>query len=629
MSYVDQISQELHEYIELLEEDAGTTRKLQNWTQLTGYAAAVIGAIAIPSPISWFAAIPASVGLISAISQTLAEARLTGRLQLLPFMDASPELLGSLLTVDTRGDVQDDSIDDYMYMPPKRRSEFAMVMYCGQSIATLLAGIEHPVTQRSVYQQLCRVFHQKYGRYVRCTPFLDRGMEAKGLNYQAPSAVMEQLSTAIKLPEASQQLIDSGVNKDNDIGLTTRLGGLKDNVVNTQAEALEPSSEVSRTSPTTNPTTSKTEHLPLVEDLARQVKNTLIAGKGGCGKGMIVSNAGRKVKGYHPDTLIYFIDLKDKHEERSYWSFADVYANRNCRDLDPVEIWDWVESCIREFQSLPAPKLLIVDEVKFLSASLGIVKGNYNKFWHVINAFTSLGDADGIHVWLMTQATHAKAIGDGGADLGQFRVIGVVDSSDTGYYDTLVGTNAVQKHSGDPSFVKQTLIARSPVGRVYFDSKTSKWQALPRLDNYSHIDRDAGAVNLPPSPSKAAFEALAAQPQSVVYKPQAQAVALDEAPNISIDPRLQKVADIFISDMRNKGHMELTKGKVFKELPTIRKHVRSDENSNDPGRVEMWTRALIRASQAGLITYREGENTIHFGLVDGFNDEELSHLFLD
>lgn len=412
--------------------------------------------------------------------------------------------------------------------------------------------------------------------------------------------------------EASQELRDGGAQVKPWVGTTTRL---------TRVEAAAESGPEPATSSAPSQVTSE-QRPSLPEDLARQIKNILVAGKGGSGKGMLVSNAGRAAKRLHPDTLTCVIDLKDKPEERSYWEFADSYCHRNCRELDPAEVWDWIESCMREFQRMPAPKLLIVDEIKFLSASLGLVKEAYKTFWHIINAFTSLGDADGVHVWLMTQATHAKAIGDGGADLGQFRVIALVDSADVGYYDTLISTNAVQGHSS-PSFVKHTLMSRSPVGRVYFDSKTSHWYALSQLENYSQIDRDKGILYAPHVESTA-------EPQTVVYLPQAKApVGLDRAPDVSIDPRLQKVADIFISDMKSKGYVELAKGKVFKELPTIRKHVRVDENSNDGERVANWTRALIRASKAGLITYREGENTSYFGLVGGAEDAELSHLFFD
>ena len=231
------------------------------------------------------------------------------------------------------------------------------------------------------------------------------------------------------------------------------------------------------------------------DDLAKPIQNSLIIGKPGSGKGILLSNALRAARQAEPDRTIYVIDPKADPLERAYWDGCHCVASKPCNGLMPIDIWDWVQSCIKEFQLIKGPKLLVIDEIRFLSNTFARcndakVKALDN-FWYIIESFTSLGDASRSHVWAVSQSSHTADLKISGGTLGQFRVLALVNTADFGFYDTLTATNIVQKHP-DAFHLRDIVAAQSPVNRVYYDSKFRKWFPLPELKNYSGRDRDKG-----------------------------------------------------------------------------------------------------------------------------------------
>ncbi|NER80929.1 MAG: hypothetical protein F6K42_15440 [Leptolyngbya sp. SIO1D8] len=270
------------------------------------------------------------------------------------------------------------------------------------------------------------------------------------------------------------------------IGVNTRLNALP-----VPAESLPPESfsDLNSGKPTEN------ENQTIADDLGAHIQNSLIVGKPGSGKGILLSNALRVAKATHPKLKIYVIDPKGDPLEQPYWQGCDCVASKACQDLMPLEVWEWIQSCIREFQLIQGAKLLVIDELRYLSNTFARCNDKQTKaldnFWYIVESFTSLGDAQRSHVWGVSQSSHTADLKISGGTLGQFRVVALVNTVDFGFYDTLVSTNIVQRHP-DPTHLREVIAGRSPVHRVYYDSKSRKWDALPELTNYSSRDRDKG-----------------------------------------------------------------------------------------------------------------------------------------
>lgn len=233
----------------------------------------------------------------------------------------------------------------------------------------------------------------------------------------------------------------------------------------------------------------------IADDLGSQVQNSLIIGKPGSGKGILLSNALRVVRACQPKTQIYVIDPKGDPLEQPYWKGCHCVASKPCGGLMPLDVWEWVQSCIREFQLMSGPKLLVIDELRYLSNTFARCNDKQTKaldtFWYIIESFTSLGDAQGSHIWGVSQSSHTSDLKISGGTLGQFRVVALVNTVDFGFYDTLCATNIVQKHP-EPGHLRDAVAAQSPVHRVYYDSKFRKWFPLPAMKNFSGRDRDKG-----------------------------------------------------------------------------------------------------------------------------------------
>jgi hypothetical protein len=224
----------------------------------------------------------------------------------------------------------------------------------------------------------------------------------------------------------------------------------------------------------------------------------------------------------------------------------------------------------------------VVTELRFLSNTFARINDARTKaldtFWYVIESFTSLGDATRAHVWGESQSCHTADLKISGGTLGQFRVIALVNTVDFGFYDTLSATNIVQKHP-DPLHLRDSVAARSPVHRVYYDSKFRKWLPLPQLPNYSLRDRDKGRENV---------EALAA--------PVTRALPADEAPVLTTEDRV-------IAYLQKQG--EFVPAHQIKSAIAALKELSAEEVRG----------VLNRMAETGLIARRMSGVSVLFGVI--------------
>ena len=228
-----------------------------------------------------------------------------------------------------------------------------------------------------------------------------------------------------------------------------------------------------------------------VASMTDHIQNTAIIGKGGSGKGILLSNAIFEAARVNPGLKIVGIDPKNDPDETNYWSPCYKVFRKTTLNVDPDVIADWVNSAIDYYFQLPAPKLLIIDECRFLSQALQQCedKKAFSRFWYRVDSFTSLGDSQESHVWIVSQTAHAGDLGISGGCRSMFRCIALVTGEDPNYLEALTATRFVP---APPRGIKQLnqIIDDSPVNRAIYDSKQSSWLSLAKLNNYSAKDRD-------------------------------------------------------------------------------------------------------------------------------------------
>ena len=498
------IQRTLQRRLTALVADAQEERAAGDWTKLIGIVS--LGAGGFAAVTSGLAAIPITVGVIAYGSAVLGQARKTGRILLIPFNDTG---ISELITRFADVPVELPDLEDYAFMSAAQKAEYAMILCSGRRISQALSQLGSDEHRQFAYVVAKRRFMELYGAYIRDTPEILMSTDAAAVaeyllagedDFKELRAAAE--AKAVREAESETPGDRStpawGAEATGAVGPTTRL-----TPVEVQSAPMASVNAVHCTMNQAHPlhpqhhTAAQDVPPHLAEDVGTTVQNMLVIGKPGSGKDVLISNAWRAAKEADPNRTIYVIDPKGSPLESGYWQGADCVVSRPCLSLMPLEIWEWVISCIREFQLIEGPKLLILGELRFLSNTFARINDSKTKaldtFWYSIESFTSLGDAQQTHIWGISQSSHTADLKVSGGTLGQFRIIAVVNSMDFGFYDTLVATNVVQRYS-EPDHLQQIVAARSPVHRVYYDSKYRQWFPFPELPNFSDLDRDSRSI---------------------------------------------------------------------------------------------------------------------------------------
>ncbi|NEQ33990.1 MAG: hypothetical protein F6K04_23875, partial [Leptolyngbya sp. SIO4C5] len=343
--------------------------------------------------------------------------------------------------------------------------------------------------------------------------------------------------------DSSQTEPLAGEPQRSPIGTNTRLNALP-----VAAEPLQPDSAIAQSSTGYN----------IADDMATHVQNTLIVGKPGSGKGILLSNALRAIQRRSPNTRIVAIDPKGSPDEQGYWQGCYKVFAEETLHWSPSRVAKWVNDCIDDFFQMQGPKLLVVDECKHLSQTLKRCddKGaSFKTFWYRIESFTSMGDATQSHVWCVSQTAHAADLAVTGGTRSMFRAVAIVTGEDVGYVDSLTSTKFIPPPKEGVSYV-QELIGESPVSRAFYCSKQRDWFPLMPLSNYSNIDRDRRTRI---EPEQNPREQLEAQYQAV----QTAAAAPEKADSDESD-LYQQVCDKIVELAEKRGDKGITARDVMR-----------------------------------------------------------------
>jgi len=251
-------------------------------------------------------------------------------------------------------------------------------------------------------------------------------------------------------------------------------------------------------------------------DLGQNPQSALIAGVPGSGKGILVSNAVRVLRQKHQALIVMMIDPKGDPKEKGYWQgVVNIYRSMNLMNCDdPDEGASWLLSCMDEFRKLPAPKLLIFDEMLAASVEISLAHKDFKapqRMKKFVSGIIAQGDSQGVWVWAMSQSVQVADLGFNGGVRGNLRVIGIISPKNTTAIEALTSTQLIPKPVGGMDELRAIMKA-SPVDRAFYDGKISRWLPMPKLENHSGFDRDNRTIEANPTISKKQAETYQDKP---------------------------------------------------------------------------------------------------------------------
>lgn len=265
----------------------------------------------------------------------------------------------------------------------------------------------------------------------------------------------------------------------------------------------------------TQEVTFEKEMPDLAKQLADDMKNTLIVGVPGSGKGLLTSNALQHVQD-RGDTTVFYIDPKNDSKESGYFMGRVNHLFRLPNGIikaQPIVVYEWLKQCFdiyEEFDPGNGRKLLVLDELTSLMRKLenvpakvtGTVKGSA---WleEQIVTYAAAGDSAGATLWGIGQNGHNTGVGMDGGAKSQLTPIAIVSIKQLPASQALLKADFVpQDHKLSSNEIK-LICEESPIGRAIFHGGLNSWFPMPVMPNPSGYDRDnRRAVDQPVSKSE-------------------------------------------------------------------------------------------------------------------------------
>jgi hypothetical protein len=455
------------------------------------------------------------LGLFMYGQATVREGMLTGSLRPIPLSGADVGAIALSSDRSTRGDVERKRVTGYNYLNALEKAEYSLINNFGRVVAQVLQRM-NPSDRSAEWVRVVDIFDDLYGDYIKESPRALIGqLDPKELfSYLTASPEkLHQLATeaaAEAIVDVPAQAVKPSVFKSSVLAAPTTIadavvqhqnasptGLMRDPVspIVTQSNmvAVAPSSAVI--------SGNKAEIHNFAIDLGRNPQSAIILGTPGAGKGISISVAIRELRQKYPSVKIMMVDPKGDPKERGYWnSHVDILESRDILMMNPIAAAEWMMNCVEAYRNLPAPKLLIWDELLSTNSTLKAAHNPNPKrdaepfpcltdFQHFISTHLSLGPSRGIWVWGMSQSANLKDLGLNGGQLSTSRLIALVSPTNRGAVEAYWSTNAIVAPKGGYDEI-ESLMAMSPVGRAVYDGKFKRWYPVAKLENHSGFDRD-------------------------------------------------------------------------------------------------------------------------------------------
>jgi hypothetical protein len=273
----------------------------------------------------------------------------------------------------------------------------------------------------------------------------------------------------------------------------------------TQSQLLPPAiiNQPSLVVPTSNSENKETQLITFEQEipnlpasLASSLKNSLIVGVPGSGKGIFVTNALEYLKqSKQRQVTIFYIDPKNDPNETKYFSGrVDYLFRQDLMTCDAADAYKWLQNCIQKFDEFDAGlgyKLLVFDELNLVTKTLKRIEGGLGWLEGKLTGYSSSGSSRGIVLWGISQNAHTKGLGFDGGTRSIFIPVFLISA------DNLSASEGILRATMIPSDKKlsttqiQSLCDKSPVDRAIFYGGLNEWFPMPKLPNYSGFDRDS------------------------------------------------------------------------------------------------------------------------------------------
>jgi hypothetical protein len=242
-----------------------------------------------------------------------------------------------------------------------------------------------------------------------------------------------------------------------------------------------------------------------IADMGHHIKNTMIIGVPGAGKGLTTANLLKEVRKRHPNTHIVGIDPKNSPKEDGYWSsgydkvfrfsLANIGSEAGIRELNKA---------LRYFKDFPGEKLLVLDEGLSMMRCLKGDADQLREFNDWLTFLMSMGDSEDIHLWFLSQTGNLKDLGLDSSVRACFDVLAIMTAGNDALMQGLLRTDLMPPgEASNPKKVKAA-IADSEIGRAFYFNRIGSWLPMPTLPNLSGYDRDKRAWLPGKEPAKVA-----------------------------------------------------------------------------------------------------------------------------
>ena len=472
-----------------LEELAKSNRQgfmIEKSMGLAGLAAlgglALIGAPAV-------AGLVGAIGLVNYAVTCVKESQHTGDFRPLPNRHNVTGVAAGFVRGADKIDEDNSIEDDTLYLTDKEYGRWILLHSAMPQTVQVLSQFTTEDEQQTALDELGNLAYRQYGRTFRS----DRRCRAVAASQSCGVHVLKAY--------AQERHIESGALAAPKTLATSAAPDVQDSVIPQReyADAVAtpiPEIQLKSAAQPMEPV-MKTTQAPydVALDLGTQPQSTIIAGVPGSGKGMIVSNAVRHLKAKNPTLTVMMVDPKGDEKESGYWTgTADIvrqFKLMSCSDPDTGATW--LLRCLVEFNRLPSPKLLILDELLAVATELALADKELKapqKLKKLLSGWVAQGDSQDVWVWAMTQSVNTGDLGLSAGVRGNLRAIGIVAGKNINAIEGLTSTRLIPPPGGGMDELRQ-LMTDSPVQRAFFDSKTAQWYSMPRLENHSGYDRDA------------------------------------------------------------------------------------------------------------------------------------------
>lgn len=298
----------------------------------------------------------------------------------------------------------------------------------------------------------------------------------------------------------------------------------------------------------------------IVKAIASPVQNCIILGVGGSGKGIVTSNALRRIKAENPNRKIFYIDPKNEPGEYGYLDgVVDVVERKTCKNKSAEEICDWLDKVLDDYikwENENEETLLVVDEGMVVGDACKKTKNT--RIGTIILHIASLGGAAKHNAWVITQTPYVGAMGMNLTQSSQMKWVTLIGANDMGVLKQWSKSANLENISLDRL---GALTQESPAKRAVYWGGHSKWYALPQYPNYSAIDRDN---NKPTGDALSTVERQALRERTATEKiidklERTRCLTLDEFINkeLGCRDRLDEVREAIVKTIRSENHSGL------------------------------------------------------------------------